>query len=251
MAQTKLILRKVNSPYTGIFADITKNSVLSQEQLDGNQIYLKGEVIHNLGLSGTSLTLNKINGGVLTADLSSLITSGNTFTTGSTLIGTTAYFDTNSSLSAYTLDLSTLSVSDVFVTGGTFSTDTLTLTRNDGVSILTVISGITSSATTLDALLDTDIITPSIGDYLIYSGGTWFNKEETDIYFTASGSGQTVFSVLSPTPMDVTQTTLYVNGVKQRYGASFDYIITGGTDVVWVTNKHVIDTIDELEIIYF
>ena len=43
---------------------------------------------------------------------------------------------------------------------------------------------------------------------------------------------------------------MFVNGVKQRYGITHDYIITGGTDIVWVSNKHIIEQTDELEIIY-
>jgi len=108
-----------------------------------------------------------------------------------------------------------------------------------------------SGSTTFSGLTDTVVTSPSNGDYLIYSGGNVINISEKDIYFTATTSGQTIFNgVLTTTPVNIDKTRMFVNGVKQRYGASHDYIITGGTDVVWVSNKHVIDTIDELEIIY-
>jgi hypothetical protein len=54
----QLILRKANSP----FGDITKNSVLSQEELDLNQIKLKGEIIYTADTENNTIVLKKING---------------------------------------------------------------------------------------------------------------------------------------------------------------------------------------------
>jgi hypothetical protein len=62
-----------------------------------------------------------------------------TFTTGSTLIGSTLHFDTNDTLSAYTANLSTLDTSDTFVTGMTLASSVLTLERNEGAADLTTI----------------------------------------------------------------------------------------------------------------
>jgi len=152
------------------------------------------------------------------APVSGGTSTANTYTTAATLIGTTAYFDRTDILSAYTLDLSTLS-------GGT------------GVN-------------TFSALTDTTINSPITSDFVIYSGGSWVNVDNKDIYFTASANNQTVFAVLTEIPIDITKAELFVNGVKQRYGASHDYIITGGTDVVWVSTNHDIETTDELEITY-
>ena len=142
--------------------------------------------------------------------------SGNTFTSGVTLNGTVLDFNRNDLLSAYTVDLSSL------LTG----------------------------TTTFSGLTDTVVTSPLNGDYLVYSGNNVINVTEKDIYFTASTSGQTVFNALTVAPINNEKSLFFVNGVKQRYGATHDYVITGGTDVVWVSNKHIIDTIDELEIIY-
>jgi len=62
-----------------------------------------------------------------TVDLSSLVTSGSTdiYTTGTTLVGNIAYFDTNDTLSAYTLDLSTIAPSGG--TGDDFYTTGVTI----------------------------------------------------------------------------------------------------------------------------
>ena len=72
-------------------------------------------------------------------------------TTGATLINSTVFFDTNESLSAYTLDLSALDVNDTFVTGFTYNpaTNTITLSQNENQPDLditiTSVSGLTFS----------------------------------------------------------------------------------------------------------
>lgn len=71
-----LILRTLTSSY----GDYTKGSVLSQSELDGNFIFLKGETIYTAQTSGNVVTLKKYNGN----DLSFNIGSGGT--------GTTTYF---------------------------------------------------------------------------------------------------------------------------------------------------------------
>ena len=75
MAQNKLILRKLKSPYLGSFSDTTKGSVLSHTELDGNQIYLKGEIIHSATTVGGNLILQKINGNDLVIDISANLTA--------------------------------------------------------------------------------------------------------------------------------------------------------------------------------
>jgi len=55
---TNLILRTVQSP----FGDITKGTVLSQEDVDNNFIYLKGNQIFTAETNGGIITLKKLNG---------------------------------------------------------------------------------------------------------------------------------------------------------------------------------------------
>ena len=70
------------------------------------------------------------------------------YTTGGTLINDTIYFDRTDTLSAYTINLSGIVLTDTYVTGGTFDTLTriLTLTKNDNVNIS--ISGFSDTFTT-------------------------------------------------------------------------------------------------------
>ena len=67
------------------------------------------------------------------------------FTTGATLVGTTAYFDRTDALSAYTLDLSSLETNDTFVTGGTYSSGNAVFTNNDGGTF--TVTGFTTTDT--------------------------------------------------------------------------------------------------------
>lgn len=62
MIQDRLILRDNTSPFVGQYADITQGSVLSWDQLDGNFIYLKGNIIYSASTNGNLLSLIKLNG---------------------------------------------------------------------------------------------------------------------------------------------------------------------------------------------
>tara|TARA_R110000772_G_scaffold17946_3_gene49848 strand:+ start:3592 stop:5622 length:2031 start_codon:yes stop_codon:yes gene_type:complete len=62
MANNKLILRSLQSPWVTPTSDVTKGSVLTHAELDDNQIYLRGELIRDVSESGGTVTLHKING---------------------------------------------------------------------------------------------------------------------------------------------------------------------------------------------
>lgn len=112
----KLILRTENSPY----GDITKGSVLSQSDLDNNQIFLKGEIIYTAETGVGIITLKKYNGNDIVFSAGSAST-------------------------------------DIYVTGATLSTGyTLTLTRNDGVEITTDLAGLASDVYVLSGAYDTN-----------------------------------------------------------------------------------------------
>ena len=78
----KLILRTETSPY----GDTTKGSVLSHSDLDNNQLFLKGEIIYTAETSGSTISLRKYNGSVITflGGSSTPSTGGTVWTTGST-----------------------------------------------------------------------------------------------------------------------------------------------------------------------
>jgi hypothetical protein len=113
--------------------------------IDVNDTFITGGTVSydSNELNGT-LTLNRNDGNTVT-----ITGFTDVQTTGATLVGNTVFFDTNESLSAYTLDLSALDVNDTFVTGFTYnsSTNTITLSQNEGQPNLNVsinsVSGLT------------------------------------------------------------------------------------------------------------
>jgi hypothetical protein len=106
---------------------------------------------------------------------------------------------------------------------------------------------------TLESLTDTTISGATDGDTLTYSSGTWINLSKVNLYFTASSDGQTNFPAQLPTPPTFpTKSEMWVNGQKQRYGLSNDFVLSGGTnqDFVWVSSNFELNTTDELNIKY-
>jgi hypothetical protein len=144
--------------------------------IDVNDTFVTGGTISydSNNLNGT-LILNKNDG-------NSIIISGFTDvqTTGATLVNNIAYFDTNESLSAYTLDLSSFNTSDTFVTGYTYNpnSNTLSILQNEGVPPINVtinsMSGLTINGdfnVTGNTYLNT-LSATTIDATMIYSGGT-------------------------------------------------------------------------------
>jgi hypothetical protein len=167
----------------------------------------------------------------------------NYYTTGATLVGNVAYFNRNDSLSAYTLDLSTLippTTFDVFVTGGTYSNGTATFTNNTGGTFSVsgfytgftggVVSGLTAntiSATTYQNL-PTDIRV---------TGGTYSNGITTFTNNTGGTFSVSGFSTaINFTGGTVTGPTQFTNGLTANtfsattyLGLPLDVYTTGAT----------------------
>ena len=83
-----------------------------------------------LTLHSNTVSANTINSTVYLSggtNLLDIFGSLDNYTTGATLIGSTAYFDRSDTLSAYTLDLSSLDVNDTFVSGGTYNEGTTSI----------------------------------------------------------------------------------------------------------------------------
>jgi len=120
-----------------------------------------------------------------------------TFTTGATIVDNIIYFDRNDVLSAYTINLSAFSTSDIFVTGQTFSNETFILktTRNDGLEITTDLSLLSNDVYVLSGIYEP---TTGVVTYTNSTGGTFqvsgFTTGMTDSYTVSSYvSGSTLF----------------------------------------------------------
>jgi hypothetical protein len=150
-----------------------------------------------LTLHSATVSANTINASVYLSggtNLLDIFGSFDNYTTGATLVGSTAYFDRTDLLSAYTLNLSTLVDNNTFVTGYTYDdSNTFTISDNNGstfnatfntVTGLTVNGGL--SATTVSAC--TGIYTSNlygcspitVNDSLILLSGLTFSSITED-----------------------------------------------------------------------
>jgi len=109
MANDRLILRTLPSPFNFPTSDTVKNSVLAWEDMDNNFIFLKGRSISGLTYANDIVTVKLTNG------------------------------------TTYPVTITGIS-SDTFVTGGTVVGEVLTLRRNDGVDISIDLSASTYEA---------------------------------------------------------------------------------------------------------
>jgi len=140
------------------------------------------------------VTLTKNDGTTVVVDLSAMDLN-DTYTTGTTLVGSTLYFDTTDALSAYTADLSPLlDDTNFYATGATLVGTTAYFDRND-----------TLSAFTLD-LSAIDQAVPSIS-----------NKEEA-VTGTTSGDEARTFITMAATPAADGYVGVSVNGILYIVG---------------------------------
>ena len=106
--------------------------------INSSDTFVTGGTVNYVGPNGAlSLTRN---------DNVTLNISGFTdiHTTGATLVGSIAYFNTNDSLSAYTLDLSAFSpTGDTYVTGFTYANNAFTISQGGGPTLTATISSVT------------------------------------------------------------------------------------------------------------
>lgn len=186
----------------------------------GVDTYVTGGSMSYVGADGTlTLELNETAPNVTITGLTDI------YTTGSTLIGSVAYFDTNNTLSAYTLDLSTfISTGDTYVTGFTYAgaSNALTITRNQGLGDLVVniteVSGLTVNGTLTAQTIDASSILSGGTDLATIIGNG-------DTYVT----GGTVTSATDDTQAATINLT-YTNDEGGSYTLPFENTyITGGT----------------------
>jgi hypothetical protein len=118
-------------------------------------------------------------------------TSLHAHTTGTTLIGTTLYFDRNDVLSAYTADLSSfIDDTNFYVTGGTVIGNNMYLDRNDTLSAVTVdvtsLLDNTDNYTTGTTLIDTTLYFDRTDTLSAYTADLSSFIDNTNYYTTGT-----------------------------------------------------------------
>lgn len=162
----------------------------------------------------------------------SYLGSVDTYTTGSTLIGNTLYFNTNDTLSAYTVDLSSLDLKDTYLTGGTYdnTTNQITFTNNYGgtfdVDFSTselndtyITGGTLSNGTTL-VISNNDGVNINVDlSKLITTGNTIaYVGDQQYTPLVVTGDGQFTGIVLTDDPVPNSRVDVIVNGVIYNVG---------------------------------
>ena len=189
-------------------------------------------------------------------DVSALLDDTNTFTTGATLNGTVIEFDRNDLSNAYSVDISSINT-DNFVTGGTFSTGTLTLDRQNGsvtitgftsgpmVTSLTTGFGLSANTTTGDiTILNTEpdqIVTLSASTGISTSGTypnfTITNTEPDQIVTLSGGTDISVVGTYPNFTIDYTG----AGGSSGIMSDSFIFKSDSGIVVGWSEPKIITD----------
>ena len=143
-------------------------------------------------------------------------------TTGATLINDTVFFDTNESLSAYTLDLSSLDVNDTFTTGFTYNSvnNTLTISRNESQPDLNV-TITTFSGLTLSNLTEGRVV---------YVGNNGLLTDESGFEYNDSNNLLTVGNIFVNNPSGTTA-NIGQGGLEIGSGGSFSNPGIGGLTV--------------------
>ena len=214
--------------------NIYTNDNLTASTIHASAIYSAGtnviDIINLKTLSGGTFDSNS---NVLTlgqSDGTTISVSGfkDYYTTGTTLIGHTVYFNRNDTLSAYTLNLSSFSA-DTYVTGVTFTNNDLIIARNDGVHLNTFINtftGLTINGTlSVSHIIANSISANTISATTFYGDGSNLTGLSTkDTYVTGGtyNSGTATFT-------NNTGGTFNVTGFYTGYTAPIDIRVTGGT----------------------
>ncbi len=113
---------------TRIVAPNNKNAKLTSIEMDNNLYYLQSLGVSGLTFSSNTLTITNPTGGVKTTNINNF--------TGLTVNGTiSATTISGSTLYGNGSNITGLSTQDTFLTGGTYSAGTLTLTNNTGGTV--------------------------------------------------------------------------------------------------------------------
>ena len=166
---------------TRIVAPNNKNAKLTSIEMDNNLYYLQALGVSALTFSSNTLTITNPTGGVKTTNINNFtgLTVNGTISA-TTISGTTLYGDGS--------NITGVSKQDTFLTGGTYSAGTLTLTNNTGGTVS--VSGFSSGLpyTIYKALVTLNGITFTVTQ-LENTIGDGTNLNPNDIEWSIASNG--------------------------------------------------------------
>lgn len=177
------------------------NDDLSANQISATTFYSGGtnlfNIVESFNITGGTFNKNTDTLNLYKSNGNNISISGfsDYYTTGTTLIGNTVYFDRNDQLSAYTLNLDRFA-NDIYTTGLTFNDNQIIITRNDGVSLNTFIN--TFTGLTINGLLTTNELSAiTISATTFYGDGsnlTGISTQDTMITGGTYSNGDAIFT---------------------------------------------------------
>jgi hypothetical protein len=238
-----------------------KGSKLTFAEMDNNLYYLQGLGVSGLTYSANTLTITNPTGGTLSVTINDYYTTGSTYSDG--LI----YFDRNDQLSAYTVNISSLTGdSNTFITAFTYtsSANTLTLTDNinnrfnayiDSVSGLTVNGGLSVTGNTNINNLSATTISATTYQNLptnINFGHTSINPADNTTYYigglqsltpsTANRDAWSLISLYSGNIDELSITSNFVGGSSENSTISIHNLTSGTSQIVTSALQYVSGT---------
>ena len=200
-------------------------------------------VTGNSNLSGTtSFGSNIISGGTNLSNIFKSINSLDVYTTGVTLNNNILYFDRNDVLSAYTVNLSTFSSNDVYVTGGTFNNNNLLLRNNTGGTFNILINNF--SGLTVNGSLSSNIISATTISATTYYGNgsnltgiatqdtriTGFTYNNSNLLTITNSTGGTLSTLVNTFSGATFNGNITVTGTSNLNGTIISSNLSGSTD---------------------
>ena len=166
---------------TRIVAPDNKNAKLTSIEMDNNLYYLQALGVSALTFSSNTLTITNPTGGVKTTNINNFTgLTVNGIISATTISGTTLYGNG--------ANITGLSTQDTFLTGGTYSAGTLTLTNNTGGTVS--VSGFSSG---LPYTIYKALITLSSGTFTVTqlenTIGNGTNLSPNDIQWSNPSNG--------------------------------------------------------------
>ena len=193
---------------TRILPPDNKNAKLTFAEMDSNLYYLQSLGVSGITFSSSTLTLTNPTGGTKTVTINDYYTTGATYSNG--LI----YFNRNDQLSAYTVNISSLTGdANTFITAVTYtsSANTITLTDNTNSSFSVYINSVSGLT-----------VNGSLSATTLYGDGSNLTGISTQDTFVTGGTysnGSAIFT-------NNTGGTFNVSGF---YTGGTDVFVTGGT----------------------
>jgi hypothetical protein len=198
----QLILRTLTSPFPSPYSDITRGSVLSQEDVDNNFIYIKGQSFYSATSESGIVTLLRLNGNDFSFSIPPSTGNTDTYVTGGTPDNSNKlYTFTNNFGNSFNVN----ALTDITVTGGTYTAGTATFKNNTGGTF--TVTGFSNGS--INKYVETVFLTGNTTHTITHGLGLDISVDVKDL--TANARVNVVIDNYQPNTVDITTNTNIVS----------------------------------------